>query len=159
MSDGAEKRVRINVSRSWARDCEEALRGAVSCEAYDKDGAVLRAWSTELVDAKKTAVDPAVFRDIELAKILSSVADQAVARYRDIMALSFEQNAKLLGLLSGRLSAIEKLYHSSLIAQAEALAAEADAMAEQRDDPNTPLVAQVLASALGAGANGAAQKE
>jgi hypothetical protein len=163
MSDGTEKRIRISASRSRFRDAEEALKGAVACEAVDEDGVtVLRSWESgekPATDGKAAKQGPSEL--VALANVLAQVADQAVQRYSQIMQQSFEQNAKLLGLLSGRLSAIEKLYHSSLIAQAEALAAEQEAVqqqAEEQNDPNLPLVAQVLTQALGGGMNGA-QKE
>jgi hypothetical protein len=156
MADGSEKRVRLGVARSKFRDAEEALTGAVSCEALDEAGCVLRTWESGAEKTDPKAVDPKVAEGqmlVALANVLAQVADASVKRYESIMQLSFEQNAKLLGLLSGRLSAIEKLYHSSLIAQAEALRDEADALAEKQEDndPNLPLVTQLLGQALNGG--------
>lgn len=161
MPDGTEKKVRIGAGRSRFRDAEEALHGALACEAVDDEGCVLRTWESGVEKKATTPVDAQGQTLVQLANVMAQVSDQAVKRYAEIMQLSFEQNAKLLGLLSGRLSAIEKLYHSSLIAQAEALAEEQAAAAEEREqanDPNAPLVAQVLAGALGA-MNGGSSKE
>lgn len=161
-SDGSEKRVRIGVSRSKFRDAEEALAGCVSAEALDAEGSVLRAWhaSDDAVATEKKQGAPEVHMMVALANVLAQVSDQAVARYASIVSLSFEQNAKLLGLISSRLSAIEKMYHASLIAQAEALAAEEDARAEQAEkDENLPLVAQVLTQALGGSGNSMKEKD
>lgn len=167
MADGTEKKVRIGVARSRFRDAEEALEGAVACEALDDDGAVLRTWdSGKKKDATLAPVatqPPENLLLVALANVLASVADRSVERYQGIVKMSFDQNEKLLKLISDRLTAIEKLYQQSLIAQAEALAAEQDAAAEaaeQANDPNLPLVAQVLTQALGGGGmNGAAQQE
>lgn len=167
MPDGTEKKVRIGVSRSRYRDAEEALEGAVACEALDDEGAVLRTWdSGKKKDTSLAPVAAAQSQEnlllVQLANVLASVADRSVERYQGIVKMSFDQNEKLLKLISDRLTAIEKLYQQSLIAQAEALAAEQEAAAEAAEnanDPNLPLVAQVLTQALGGnGANGASKE-
>lgn len=165
MADGTEKKVRIGVARSRYRDAEEALKGAVSCEALNEDGESLRTWESGAAKPVVAPVDGKVAEGqllVQLANVLAQVQRDAVQQYAAVMQQSHDQNAKLLGLVSGRLAAIEKLYHSSLIAQAEALAEEqaaAQEAAEQANDPNMPLVAQVLQQALSAGGMNGGAKE
>lgn len=150
LADGTVRPVRIGLSRSKWRDAEEALKGAVRAEALDKDGNVLRTWESDEQPAARPAKDLQILRDIELAKIIADVSDKAVARYEGIMEKAFAQNNRVLELVSDRLVAIESAWHERNVAEAEALAEQAEQQAQAAAlAPVDELAHQVIAGEIG----------
>lgn len=161
MPDGAERRVRIGVSRSKWRDAEEACAGAVRLEALTEDGDTIRVCDLEGSPGSRPAPPPVDGKADErimlreIAALLSSTADQAAARHEAAYRCAFEHQTLMLRAVLERLLGLEKAWQKALM-QGPVDDAPADA--------NGPLVAQVLSllagGALGGGAsNGAAEKK
>lgn len=159
MADGGERRVRVGVSRSKWRDCEEACAGALRLEALDEGGDTIRVCDLEGSAASRPVPPPldgkaderVMLR--EIAALLASTADQAAARHEAAYRCAFEHQTLMLRAVLERLLGLEKAWQRALMQPAE----------ESTTDPNGPLVAQVLGllagGALGGSSNGAAEKK
>ena len=140
--DGEERVIRIGESRSRWRDAEEALAGAVRCEAVIDDE-VLRVWeSTELDLSRQTQVAKRSETNlVEFARLLTDGSDRAAQRHAEAFKIAYDQQCLLVQVLTARLSAIETVYQQLLMR----LMSEAP----QETDQNMGAVTALLASAVG----------
>jgi len=134
---GDEKTIRIGESRSKWRDAERALEGCTRLEAINAANETLRVWE-EGEDVPKSVLAARANEGqlAELARLLNEAADGAAARHENAYKLAYDQQCLLVKVLSERLQALEGAWHRLLMAQAESL---------PPDDPNLPMVMQVLA--------------
>jgi hypothetical protein len=143
-ADDDEKVIHIGVSRSKWRDAEEACSGYVKLEALNSEGEILRLFEIESEEeyavsesgAKKGA-DPNILLMREFAGQIAQAYDSGAVRYKDLVNLAFDQNAVLIGVLSGRLQALEKAWHQLLMSQPEKL----------EGDPNAAMITSLLTAA------------
>jgi len=136
--EGDEKTVRIGVTRSKFRDAEEALRGAVWLQALDPDGVILREWSDETFEEKRTTLarsdDPSSATLSNFATLLAGAYENGAKAHAEAYKMAFELMALLCNTIIGRNAALEKVLLESIQNQPE----NADA------DPNMAMVSAIL---------------
>jgi len=145
-SDDDEKMFKMGVSKSRFRDAEESLGSfsAVKLEALDADNNVLRVleFEGEASSGKKGKGKDGVDVEamlIRFAEIYDSGCDKAAQRHEAAYRLGFEHQATLIGVLSARLQALEKAWHTALMNQAPG----------EGGDINLPTIMALLGGAMG----------
>jgi hypothetical protein len=129
--------VKVGLSRSRWRDAAEALAGCLTAEALDPNGAVLGVWTAsadEIAAADGAATTGKGSELVLIAQLIADSNDRAVQRHAEIVRMSVEQMGLLVQVLSGRLQALEKAYHTMIMQGPE-------------QDPNAGMVQTLLSAA------------
>jgi hypothetical protein len=146
--DGEERKVKIGVLRSKWSDAENALAGCSHADALDHLGNVLRSCELDgAPPASEAAPGAARGELVELARLLNEAHDAGATRHGDAYRLAYEQQCKLVEILTTRNQALEKAWHQLMMAQ------------ERPDevDPNAGMVQALLGGAFSMGAAPPAQ--
>lgn len=151
LKDGDERVVRIGDARSRWRDAEKALSQAVTAEALDASGEVLRVWDpdddTDAPGASRGGLRMGELA--ELGRIISEAADASALRHADAYKLAYEQQALLVRVLSERLQMLERAWHRLLVSQATVEQGDGEQQNALLADPNFQMVSSLLANAIG----------
>jgi hypothetical protein len=131
--DGSERVFKLNDSRSRIRDAETMLQTAVSAEALDAEGEVIRIWSAEPNASRavsSTWGDP-MLMVTKVSALMVEAADRAAERHADAYQKAFDAQTALMSQVialmqaqSTRLSELEEAYHERVMNEGEPPAPE-----------------------------------
>jgi hypothetical protein len=138
---------------------EETLRSLnpSRIEAIGEAGVMLRAMSLDRADADDETATPARSETelTTLARIIADAHDAGARRHAEAYQMAFSENTQLVTILATRLGHLESAWQEAMQAaaqaQADAMAADAEAAAAASGDPAGGAVAAMLAGAMGGG--------